>query len=227
MKNSLFIIGVLITLFACKKSSTTTSASAPAQGTNLQGLYQIENQFTDKTLSGGLKDSNCFAIAVVDNNISAVTVNNIVLTLSQTMPYYATTNTLTPMQGKATWHVSSSNGVGAFTCTTVKNIPYFTDLRLSLSSFSKSSNLVISHSIIMGDTIIYTITDGQSNSATKKVANSSTGTTFTPAMMASMVAGPNAFIQIEGTATEYSVQGGKTVAFQNASTYIKNGITIN
>jgi hypothetical protein len=227
MKNSLLIIAILITLLSCKKSSSTTPAPAPAPVTTLGDLCLVENQFDDKTLIGNPKDSNCFAVAIVDANINAVTVNNITLTLSQTMPYYATTTTLTPMQGKATWHIGSSNGVGAFTYTTVKNIPYFTDLRLNLSSFSKANNLVITHPIIMADTIWYTIMDGNGNNAFKKVANSCTGITFTPAMMTSLVAGPNAYIKIEGTSTENSVQGGKIQTFQNASTYIKDGIIIN
>ena len=222
------IVASLI-IMACKKSSNTTSTNTSTSSTttsNPAAIYGVTNQFNDRTLSSNLNDSGCTAIALI-NNVGTVSVNNNTLTPSQSVGYYVQTNTIAPMQGKATWQVSGGIGGGAFTYTTVKNIPYFTNLQLSLSSFSKSSNLIITHPIIMADSIKYIITDNNFLSVFKIVVNSSTGITFTPAMMASLAVGNNASIKIEGYSSENSVQGSKNVSFQNSSTYLKAGIVIN
>ena len=224
---SAFIILTVVTLIigACKKSTGTGGAAPASTTTSGQAtFYGITNHFYDNTLSGSPNDSNCYAVALA-NNIGTVSVNNNTLTLNG--GYYVQTNTIAPMQGKTTWQVSGGSGGGAFTYTTVKNIPYFTNLHQSLNSISHANNLVITHQLITADSIKYTITDYYSHAATKIVLNSSNGITFTPAMMASLVVSNNASLDIEGYSYENSVQGGKNVTFLNTSVFFKSGIAIN
>jgi hypothetical protein len=228
---SLITIITVIALIsiACKKNTGGGAAPVSTTTSGQATVYGIINQFQDRTLIGNPNDSSCGAI-VLTTNIGTVSVNSNPLTLNQNTGYYVETNPLVPMQGKATWQVSGGSGGGAFTYTTVKNIPYFTNLHLNLSSFSKANNLVITHPIIMADSIKYVITDSNSRSVFKVVVNSSTGITFTPTMMASLTAAannPNASINIEGYSYENSIQGGKNVTFLNTSTYFKPGIIIN
>jgi len=231
------IVASLI-IMACKKSSnstsTNTSTSSTTSTTNVVlGPYvaqlQVNNQFNDNTLSTGTKDSTGSAVALIFSavNIGTISVNSTVLTFSYSS-YYIPTGVIAPVHGRPTWQVSGGNGFGAFTYTTVKSVPYFGDLHVSTSTVTRSGNVVITHPIIYADSIRYSIIDNNSNMATKVVGNSSTGFTFTPAMMTALGAtNSGASIQITGTVSENSLQGGKVISFQNGCSYNKYGITIN
>ncbi|HXD93915.1 MAG TPA: hypothetical protein VNX01_11940 [Bacteroidia bacterium] len=231
------IVASLI-IMACKKSSSTTSTSSTTTSTTsttnvVLGPYvaqlQVNNQFDDNTLSTGTKDSTGSAATIIFGalNIGTVSLNNTVLTFSYTS-YYIPTGVIAPVRGKPTWQVTGGSGFGAFTYTTVKSVPYFGDLHISTSTVTRSGNVVITHPVIYADSIRYSIIDNNSNMATKVVGNSSTGFTFTPAMMTALGAtNSGASIQISGSVSENSLQGGKVISFQNGCSYNKYGITIN
>ncbi|MFI5141922.1 MAG: hypothetical protein ACHQII_06160 [Bacteroidia bacterium] len=228
------LIVVLLIIISCKSGNgnapqplTTAPPLAP-----YGGQFQVNNTFNDNSLSlsNTINDSTGSAATILMGavNVGTVSVNNHPLTF-QYNSYFIATNIIAPVLGKTTWQVSGGSGFGAFTYTTTKNVPWFGNLHVSLSSFSKSGNLVITHPLIAADSIRYTINDNSSNSnmATKVVGNSSTGITFTPAMMASLVLTNNhATLQITGVVTESSIQGGKNVSFLGSSTYNKGSITI-
>ncbi|HTA62448.1 MAG TPA: hypothetical protein VK835_08330 [Bacteroidia bacterium] len=223
------IVASLI-IISCKKgnnSSYSPATAAPTAVAPYGGQFQVNNQFNDNTINGNPNDSSGTAITLINTavNVGKVSVNNDSLTF-QYNNYFIPTNVITPLHGKATWHITGGNGFGAFTYTTTKSIPYFGDLHQTLTSVSKSSNVVITHALISADSIRYSIIDYNSNMATKVVHGSSTGITFTPAMMASLTTTNSATLQVTGVLTETSIQGGKNISFQNGCSYNKQGIAI-
>lgn len=219
---------------ACKKSSNTTSN--PAQTTNYTpvapygGQMQLNNTFTDETnTSGGIKDSTGSAATLLTGavNVGTVTVNNTQLTYQYTT-YFIPTHVIPMQQGKATWSVSGGNGFGAFSYTTTKSMPVFSDLHLNLTTITRANGLVIAHPAITADSIGYNIMDNNGHLIQKVVGNTSTGFTFTAAMLSSLTSTVNsATVQVVAQNMEYSTQGGKNISFLNSTAYVKTGITIN
>jgi hypothetical protein len=226
-------IVVLLIIMACKKNSNTNPVPATTNNPSPlfvpDGQFEVNNFFNDNTLFAGNPNdsgSKAYTILIGSPNIGTVSVNSNSLTIQYTLQYILT-NVIAPLHGKATWQVTGGNGFGAFTYTTSKSIPSFTNLHLSISSITTTGNVIITHPIITADSIKYCIIDANYNKAIKTVGNSSTGITFTPAMMALLSTTTNATIQVTGTNTENSVQGGKNISFLNSAAYIKTGVAIN
>lgn len=241
---AILAVATLIAL-SCKKSSnssnnstnstagTTTGGSTTGgtTGANFGGMFTVTDIFNDLTLSSGSKDSTGSGTAQPTNTVGIGTVTLNTYTLGSVYGQYSTTGSSTvalpPFSGKPTWGVTGGGGYGAFTFTTTKAVPHVEDLHIMVSTFSKSTNLVITHPTIVADTIKYSLTDDNGNKILKSVVGSSSGYTFTPTMMSSFVVSSNGVLQILGTNLEYSVQGGKNILFVNSAEYNRDGLTIN
>jgi VCBS repeat-containing protein len=225
-------------IFSCKKSNTTTPASTTTSTTGAvtappNGFFTAWSIYDDNSLSGG---SNASTGAATAQNISAVSIGTVTIN-GDTVANLgggdyttsASTATLAPFAGKPVWKITGANGFGAFSYTTTKSIPTVGNLQLSQSSISKSVNLVLSHAQITADSITYTIDDGNSHQVKLVVTGSSTGCTFTVAMLSAMTNSngiSDASIEIIAQTLENSTQGTKNIYFANLASYTKSGIVI-
>jgi len=218
-------------ILSCKKSSSTTttpSSTSPTTSTTSAPtvLFMISNLFDNNTSNDSSAGASASPVSIIGSvSLGTVTLNSIDTLINSSGSY--SSNTLLPVSGKPVWKISGGITASAFSYTITKTIPHVENLHLSVSSFSKSSNLVLTHATITADTIKYTITDGAGVQVTKSVSGSASGYTFIPSTMTHLNAGSGAFIEVVGLTYEYSVQGGKNMLFLNSSQYTKDNITIN
>ena len=215
-------------VFSCKKSSnTTTTASSTTSTTGTSAtpptaIFMLFNLFQGGSVSTGASAAPLSIIGTVDLGTVVLDSKD---TLTNTSGQYSYSSSLA-FSGKPTWKITGGSTATAFTYNGTKTIPNVSSVSFTVNSFSKSANLVLSNSVVTADTIKYTITDDVGTQVTKSVVASSTGFTFTPAMLTPLSNSSNASVEITGITYEYSVQGGKKMLFINNSQYTKSNVTI-
>lgn len=221
------VIITSVIISSCTRSTTHTPSTLFPAG----GMFTASDIYNDNTLSGSTNDSTGIgaAQAISMASIGNVTINGFAMDgfYGQYSTTGASTVTINPFVGKPTWSVTGGSGYGAFTYTTVKSMPHVNNLHINLTSFNRSANLVLMHATITADTIKYSIVDDNGTQVIKSVSGSSSGFTFTPAMLATLSVSSDATLQILGSVGEYSLQGGKNILFVSASEYNRSGISIN
>ena len=230
------LTGVFILIFlACKKNknntnntqaASTTGSTTGSSSTTPDAFFTLTSSYN---VYGSSTSTSTWASATTlgtGSYLGKLTWNGDSLTYNM---FYSLVKNQLISNTTSTWSLAGGgSGYAPFTYTTNKIIPVVGNLAISNSTISKSSGITISHALIAGDTIRYTITDGSTGArAVKYGVSPSTGISFTPSQLSGLATGSGASIQIEAQNPENATCGGKHIYFSNISTYKKDGLTIN